>query len=333
MTFMLFPKIPINSFDFGEKLLKKRVPRGHYTMMHEHTVFRENYIKKYMANETRFIGVVREPLSRLMSQMNFRKSRFSKALDIEPDAVNLTIAFIKKIDRFDFKATNEMSYFYGYGNKNNSIAEYLSYLNEVLDHVVVYEKMDESLLILKRKLGWNLVDIMIFAMRQKEYERTIKLKKGLEKRFAKFCHPDIMLYKYFLTKLKQEIGEQRNDFAGELEVFRSLKLVVTDFCSSMCSLISEIPHNDSQYRNKTRSLLSVSISFSANRWEPEFKFSGYDCLRMKFNPNVYRKSQQIKQDNKFCKSYSEDPYCSDMLVDNIPWNQVTEKAFLSPCMT
>ena len=55
-------------------MLDRSAERGHFTMLHEHTIFNKEYIMEYFTDDTFFVASVREPLARIRSWLGHRKT-------------------------------------------------------------------------------------------------------------------------------------------------------------------------------------------------------------------------------------------------------------------
>ncbi|CAL1270012.1 unnamed protein product [Larinioides sclopetarius] len=97
-----------------------------------------------------------------------------------------------------------------FGN-NSAVMDYVRFLDSVFDLVMVRERMDESLVLLKELLCWDVDDVIVFHLNARNERFKRKLSSDLYTRLVKFNSADMILYKYFKNRLTERI----NDFGPE----------------------------------------------------------------------------------------------------------------------
>ena len=104
-------------------------------------------------------------------------------------------------------------------HRTAAVRDAISDVEDEFSLVLVYEYLDESLVLLKRKLCWELDDILYikpFSDNIQTQEVNIaKLKKIREWSLA-----DFSLYQYFNKSLWNQIAEQGEDFQHEVAYFK-----------------------------------------------------------------------------------------------------------------
>ena len=213
---------------------------------------------------------------------------------------------------------------FGYWTQKKDMSEYLQYLDRTFHHVHVYELMDESLVILRRKLQWSMKDILLLQMREGNYNRNA-IKGEIMEEIKADAHYDYQVYEFFTNRLKREISEQDDDFNDEVEVYRGAKSTVTQFCDNLCAQLKANNVKSNAAHNKTNrtsviEMLETSTQIDVKCFGPAIRLSGYDCLRMMINPRVYRAMFRY-------------PSPVDYLLDQLPWTILEHpRAFnLYPC--
>ena len=181
MTVMLFKEGGLQGKELKKALINPDVPKGYYTMFHEHNVFNKKHIMEYMSDSTIFIAIVREPLSRLQSAIRFKGSR-------------------RDIYRYGNtnKLKNHMAYRFGYKKEESDTFDmYLNYIDRTFHHVLIYEMMEESLVLMRHKLGWTMKDILTFNLRQQAYNHTLDIDVKLQESVKALHEYDYKLYAFF----------------------------------------------------------------------------------------------------------------------------------------
>lgn len=89
--------------------------------------------------------------------------------------------------------------------------------------VLIYEYLDESLVLMKRKLCWELDDVLYLKFHyQLHGENTQRnLSSNITERIYRWNKADAMLYQYFNKTLWDEIRSEGKNFFEELREFRT----------------------------------------------------------------------------------------------------------------
>ena len=90
--------------------------------------------------------------------------------------------------------------------------------------VLIYEHLDESLVLMKRKLCWELDDVLYLKFHyQRHGEPSLNemISNSFVEKIQRWNKADFMLYQYFNDTLWKEIHFEGKDFIDELRDFRS----------------------------------------------------------------------------------------------------------------
>ena len=98
--------------------------------------------------------------------------------------------------------------------------------------VLVYEHLDESLVLLKRKLCWQLDDILHlkFLYLDKEKFARRNITEEQKRQVRTWNAADVMLYEYFNKTLWKSIGDGGNSFRQDLTEFRGIQTAIEKDC-------------------------------------------------------------------------------------------------------
>lgn len=87
---------------------------------------------------------------------------------------------------------------------------------------LIYEYLDESLVLMKRKLCWELDDVLYLKFHyQLHGENTLHNINSITEQIYRWNKADAMLYQYFNKTLWNEIRLEGKDFVEELREFRT----------------------------------------------------------------------------------------------------------------
>ncbi|XP_078701220.1 galactosylceramide sulfotransferase-like [Branchiostoma floridae x Branchiostoma belcheri] len=248
----------MNAF-YPHKLTTDRyLPPQHgdqYDMLTYHTVYDRDTYVKLVGQDAAFITILREPLSHIKSQFNFYN--FVQRFNITgQDPFYRFLGNIGKYDKHGpshLGSSSPMSVDLGMpknvlsditqhssqrepGQPLNSttvqyIQDFLKKLTREMDLVMITEYFDESLVMLKRLMCWELKDILYYKALSFEYATKEKLiHTNLVENHRKWDTVDYHLYEHFLTIFKQKEQELGPDFKSEVKNFKNINLKVKIRC-------------------------------------------------------------------------------------------------------
>ena len=159
-------------------------------------------------------------------------------------------------------------------------------------HVLITEYLDESLIVMKRKLCWEISDILYLPVRVKHYTYKRKpLEPELAEKLTNWSRVDAMLYKTFNETLWKDIAQYGKDFWDELKFYKKQKERILNFCSiQLLSLL----------RNWNISKLGDNIKIPASSWENNFIIDNVWCLVSRIDEKVIRNILRVKNYPDLC---------------------------------
>ncbi|XP_060084019.1 galactose-3-O-sulfotransferase 2-like [Ylistrum balloti] len=236
---------------------------GTYDITCTHITYNRAQFDKVLPNDTVYIAVIREPFSHFRSYVRF--SRMQKILNLPGD--------------------NPVLKYTGQNKKPNQtrVKEYLQKIGKEIDIVLVLEFLDESIVLMRRILHWDMRHVL-YAQLRINMQKDPRLKFGsdaaeLHKSCAFF---DYKLYGFFLNKLKENLRRQPSDFHDEVVYFRKIRTKYANFCLSVISA----------------ELLNTSVMFEGSAWNKPFVITPKDCKRQYIHDVVFLdmlKKKQLKQ--------------------------------------
>lgn len=133
--------------------------------------------------------------------------------------------------------------------------------------VLIFEHLDESLVLLKRRLCWELDDVLYLKFHYKIHGESTKysrINSNLTEQIHRWNKADAMLYQHFNETLWSEIKSEGNDFFEELRDFRS------------------------KHEEMERDCLAPSLNLDKNTLNPDVSsFNRYFCEKMLFKEIEY----------------------------------------------
>lgn len=152
-----------------------------------------------------------------------------------------------------------------YGNEI-AISSSIFDLQKKFTLVLIYEYLDESLVLLKRRLCWQIDDVIYLRsllLTDKTASGSIisqKAKKAIEE----WNMADVMLYDFFNATLWEQIDKEDNFFI-ELELFKKRRNQIDSICGN--KNLQEGNDTTFRFANFTDSFLDSSLAPRANAKE------------------------------------------------------------------
>lgn len=98
--------------------------------------------------------------------------------------------------------------------------------------VMIMEYFDESLVLMKRELCWDLEDIVYVKQNQRHDKKREKLTPSLKAMIERWNGADVLLYRHFNTTFWRKVKEHGEDFYKDLREFRIKNRQVQQDCLS-----------------------------------------------------------------------------------------------------
>lgn len=246
-------------------------PHEHYDIFACHTIYSKTLFNNLLPGDSVTLGIVREPVRRMISSAYYYRDVYGfKYLKKIPKVnyIHNLVNFPEIYDKGLFSYTrNAMGWDFGFPNNikatdKDRIRHYLDELNSQFSLVMVMERFDESLVLMKRILNWSLLDILYIKTNTHEH-RSVLLNNTEQTSFRKSSFLDFEIYEYFSHILDLKLQEEDDSFKAELVFYKTVLDQMTAFC------VTHVTHID---RN---------LVIEGSRWNREFNVSRIDCELMK----------------------------------------------------
>ena len=113
------------------------------------------------------------------------------------------------------------------------IQEWISYVSRKFHFVIIVEYFHESMVLLKRKMCWDLRDIIYFSQNVGSYGFKTERKQTLIQIYKKWSSVDYRLYDHFNRTLWHDIAEASGDFRDEVDHYERVISDVHRLCESI----------------------------------------------------------------------------------------------------
>ncbi|XP_035663187.1 galactose-3-O-sulfotransferase 3-like [Branchiostoma floridae] len=255
-------------------------PDKKYDALVHHFVYNKTWLRSKFPPETKYISIIRQPFSHLKSQINY--FHLPKALGIQ-HTKNPVKKFLKDPWRYrngsetffphvniTWDGTrNPMTFDMGWpaerADDEEEARKYISQLDADFTLVMILEHLDESVVLLRRLMCWELRDVLFYSKSKNSrpylYKTYVAAAKELENHRS-WSAIDYMLYNTFNNSLWRKINAQGPEFYDELKYFKRIKDDVSDFCMRTMKGQSE---------GKQTKVITAS------KWNPEFEVDKDYC--------------------------------------------------------
>ncbi|NXG50798.1 G3ST2 sulfotransferase, partial [Psilopogon haemacephalus] len=200
-----------------------------YNIMCNHLRFNPSEVKKVMPANTFYFSILRNPIPLLESSYVYYKDtvpafRFSK--DVNEYLSSPTKYYHWVDNRVNMYARNIMWFDFGYDNNAGDSDSYVqAVLNEIEQNfhlILIAEYFDESMILLKHALCWDLDDVVHFKINSRSQDTVQTLTPESEEQIKVWCSLDWQLYLHFnhtfwrtiektigLKELEKEVNQLR----------------------------------------------------------------------------------------------------------------------------
>ncbi|KAK6177217.1 hypothetical protein SNE40_015361 [Patella caerulea] len=244
-----------------------------YDMLCNHVIFNKSIFGHYMPRDTVYIAIVRDPYERFRSAYHYYRTVYSMGyLKHGPTGADHFEQFIANQDIYEptnphySYTNNRMAVDFGFPTKyfknSTKMLEYVHDLDLTLDLVMITERFDESMILLRRMLNWSFKDILYIKQNSLKNKPKNNINSTLMDKVKKFSELDYILYDYFYEKFDKRVKQQASNFSNEVSVFISIREQVARFCLTATS-------------NETYLWLADT------EWSEAFTISYIDCKQIK----------------------------------------------------
>ncbi|KAL8563811.1 hypothetical protein ACOMHN_061935 [Nucella lapillus] len=229
------------SKDWLQNAIPLPKPATHFDIICNHLIFEEQSVRKVLPHDAFFVGIVRQPFQQFASAFWFYREAFDVKYLKEIPGPHPVSEYLEHPTRYEPKAGvwsfthNRMSFDFGMDVKKTGdetyVEMFITYLNFTFDLVMVSERFDESILLLRRLLGWKVQDVLYLrnnAFHKNRLEQNFTQRERQAHRV--FNRADYALYEHFSRVLDAKVRAAGDGFQAELKAYRTLLRSVHDYC-------------------------------------------------------------------------------------------------------
>ena len=188
---------------------------------------------------TRYITMLREPAKQFESVFNYynHSQRFGVSGNASSPLENFlenAEFYLKKRKGGAMLLKNPALFDLGlntvYHRNLTAVENYIRFLHQEFDLVLLMEYFDESLVLLKRRFCWKIEDILYFKLNERLDKEKQDITSHTEELLLKWNSADVLLYNDFNQTLWKMIEEEGPEFFEDLALFRKEKQSLEQAC-------------------------------------------------------------------------------------------------------
>ncbi|XP_030071497.1 galactose-3-O-sulfotransferase 2-like [Microcaecilia unicolor] len=211
--------------------------RQKHNVICNHLRFDLTEVQKIMLNTTQYFSILRNPVSLLESSYvyfrylpSFNKTRTLNQFLISP------LSYYSPHETYNMLIRNTMWYDFGYDNNAEDKEDYVySVLKEIEQRfqlILIAEYFDESMVLLKNTLCWELEDVVYFKLNFRSKDTIQNLTQESKERAKQWCSLDWKLYKHFnrtfWSRIQDTIGLEK--MQQEVEILQARQKEFMQVC-------------------------------------------------------------------------------------------------------
>ncbi|XP_066278148.1 galactose-3-O-sulfotransferase 2-like [Branchiostoma lanceolatum] len=260
---------------------------GCYNALYQHSRYNKTWLEARFPPETAYLAIIREPFSHFKSSFNYYhmsravKTKKRKHTNTSnPLKTFLDNPWSYKTEalsygvRFD-KTRNAQAFDLGYPLERSDdldwAARYIDQLERDFLLVIILEHLEESIVLLRRLMCWELQDVIIRKSTRNSRDYPFKHYQPTRAEmttYRQYSAVDFMMFERFNQSLWSKIRAQGHDFFEEVRHYRSVCAKVEEFCEK---------------KDK-----SAQLTIPSTRWNPTYTFDLNLCRRIGTSAETYR---------------------------------------------
>ncbi|XP_053638147.2 galactosylceramide sulfotransferase-like [Cherax quadricarinatus] len=201
-----------------------RTPDGKYNMMVVHTRFNLHTLSQAMREDAVWVTIVREPVAQFESVWDFFDLQEFYKMTLETFAKLPYKAVMRKRKSRVF-GVHQMFFDMGYSTVEDyepgEMTQKLKRLQNAFDLVMVAERYDESLVLLKNIMCWSTEDVTYLRINHRVHQKKRNMSEETREGLQRLNQADVRLYEFFYQIFEQKVeGFGRDRMRREVEELR-----------------------------------------------------------------------------------------------------------------
>ncbi|XP_052049349.1 galactose-3-O-sulfotransferase 2 [Apodemus sylvaticus] len=211
----------------------------HFNIMCNHLRFNFPEVQKVMPSDTFYFSILRNPVFQLESSFIYYKNyapAFQKVKSLDEFLADPSRYYNANVSLNNIYAKNNMWFDFGFDNNAPADEDYvrkcLAEVEQRFHLVLIADYFDESMVLLRRRLRWQLDDVVSFKLNVRSQSTVSHLTPESQERVQRWCALDWQLYQHFNRTFWAQLQEELSpgQLTEELEQLRARQRELTALC-------------------------------------------------------------------------------------------------------
>ena len=208
-----------------------------------HTRFNKKPMNWLFPKETsKYVTILRNPVDNFESVFNF--AQLGKLFGLGNNLHSLD-KFLTKGVPFNHSRRNVMTYLarnpmmfdlgfsFEYFQNLTAVKEYIQFLDKEFDLVMIMDYFDESLVLMKRLLCWEIDDILYVKLNARlDKDKARGLSERVQENIKRWNKADVLLFNHFNRTFWRKVKTEGPGFYRDLSAFHQRKQEIRKLCLS-----------------------------------------------------------------------------------------------------
>ncbi|XP_071944333.1 uncharacterized protein [Antedon mediterranea] len=221
--------LPSQGHVISAGLYKRPIVRRKYDMLVNHVRYNRKEMDAVMKPDTKYITILRDPATQAESIFGyfqiFRHLNLSQRANPFEQFISKPQYFLDKYEKFSMRnyLKNPLLYDLGLDPSEHSNVDkvqlHIKTIAREFSLVLLQEYFNESLLLLKKLLCWDMDDILYIIKGVRVTNLRFGLSDNLKQKSRDWNSADVILYDFFNKTFWQKVAEYGPDFKKDLKEF------------------------------------------------------------------------------------------------------------------
>ncbi|XP_008175659.4 galactose-3-O-sulfotransferase 2 [Chrysemys picta bellii] len=225
-----------------------------YNIMCNHMRFNLPEVRKVMPNTTTYFSILRNPVSLMESSYAYNKfftPAFRRSKDVNEFMASPWTYYNMSEYTNNVHARNYMWFDFGYDNNAMDTEDYvqrvIAEIEQAFQLMLLTDYFDESMVLLKDTLGWELDDVVYFKLNSRSQDTIESMTPESKEKVKEWCSLDWKLYQHFnrtfWRRIQETIGLEKLD--QEVNLLRMRQKELMELC-----LLDPVPIDKTKIKDK-----------------------------------------------------------------------------------
>ena len=206
-------------------------PGHNYSVFCLHTIWDHDRVKEIIGDQggdAKYFSIVRDPVDLFISMWDYYDFSTAFKMDLETFASNTSDAFKKRTDRGVKKREGHNMMLADFGlpvgslDNESAVATKIAQIEADFDLVMVMERFDESLVLLRELLCWDWGDMTYFKLNSWQDTRRSQISPEGRARLKTWLWGDYLLYNHFKKRFDNAVRNHGDIMEDDLKMLRTV---------------------------------------------------------------------------------------------------------------